>query len=150
MYHSPGNGDLKSAVYCVYGSGIMDNINFVSYQSGGIAVSGYVSRPGTVMKNRRAGSVYVNRRYVRSTALYDMVKNAYGETLVKGEFPFFVLNIELPVSAVDVNVHPNKLQVRFDDTASVEHVVKEAVSQHARKYTGRFGLTRMIRLLKKS
>ena len=79
------------------------------------------------MKNRRAGSVFVNRRYVRSTVLHDMVKYAYGETLVKGEFPFFAINIILPASEVDVNVHPNKLQLRFRDIAAVEHVIKEAV-----------------------
>ena len=81
------------------------------------------------MKNRRAGSVFVNRRYVRSTSLHDMVKNAYGAVLVKGEFPFFVLNIDLPTASVDVNVHPNKLQVRFKDAAAVEYVIKEAVSK---------------------
>ena len=80
------------------------------------------------MKNRRAGSIFVNRRYVRSTTLFDMIKSAYGQTLVKGEFPFFALNITLPASQVDANVHPNKLQVRFRDAAAVEHVIKEAVS----------------------
>lgn len=128
VYHSPGNGDLSSAVYCVYGSGIMDTIVFVEHRANDMRVSGYVSKPGAVMKNRRAGSVFVNRRYVRNTALHDMVRSAYGETLVKGEVPFFVLNIELPFSAVDVNVHPNKLQVRFKDSAAVEYVIKEAVS----------------------
>ncbi len=129
IYHSPGDGDLSSAIYCVYGSAVMDTIVFVQHQANDISVSGYVSRPGTIMKNRKAGSVFVNRRYVRNTALHDMVKSAYGETLVKGETPFFVLNIELPFSAVDVNVHPNKLQVRFKDTSAVEYVIKEAVSK---------------------
>ncbi|MGE5493903.1 MAG: DNA mismatch repair endonuclease MutL [Burkholderiales bacterium] len=129
IYHSPGNGDLSSAIYCVYGSAALDTIVFVQHQTNDIQVSGYVSRPGAIMKNRKAGSVFVNRRYVRNTALHDMVKSAYGETLVKGETPFFVLNIELPFSAVDVNVHPNKLQVRFKDTSAVEYVIKEAVSK---------------------
>lgn len=129
IYHSPGNGDLSSAIYCVYGSAVLDTIVFVQHRANDIHVSGYVSRPGTIMKNRKAGSVFVNRRYVRNTALHDMVKSAYGETLVKGETPFFVLNIELPFSAVDVNVHPNKLQVRFKDTSAVEYVIKEAVSK---------------------
>ena len=128
IFHSPGNGDLKSAIYCVYGGAVMDNLAHVDQTVGEITVDGYVSRPGTVMKNRRAGSVFVNRRYVRSTALHDMVRSAYGQTLVKGEFPFFALNITLPASSVDVNVHPNKLQVRFKDTAAVEHVLSEAVS----------------------
>lgn len=136
IYQSPGNGDLKSAIYCVYGRDIMDNITYVTHMTGDIEVSGYVSRPGKTMKNRRAGSVFVNSRYVRSTALHDMVKSAYGETLVKGEFPFFALNIKLPASAVDVNVHPNKLQVRFKEPASVEYVIKEAVSQACNKIQG--------------
>lgn len=129
IYHSPGNGDLKSAIYCVYGSQIADTIVYVEHKVNDIRVSGYVSRPGTVMKSRRGGSVFVNRRYVRNAALHDMIKSAYGETLVKGEIPFFALDIELPLSAVDVNVHPNKLQVRFRDTAAVEYVIKEAVSK---------------------
>ncbi len=129
IYHSSGNGDLKTSIYCVYGSNITDTIVYVEHCVNDIKVSGYVSRPGAVMRNRRGGSVFVNRRYVRNTALSEMIKNAYGETLVKGEVPFFALNIELVLSAVDVNVHPNKLQVRFKDTAAVEYVIKEAVSK---------------------
>jgi len=131
VYHSPGNGDLKDAIYCVYGAGLMDNIVPVSYEFGRVAVAGYVSKPGAVMKNRQNGSIFVNRRFVRSTAVSDMVKSAYGPTLVKGESPFYALNISLPPEDVDVNVHPNKLQVRFRDIAAVEHVLKEAVSQNS-------------------
>ena len=92
------------------------------------------------MKNRRAGSVFINRRYVRSATLHEMIKNAYGETIVKGESPFFALNIDLPASTVDVNVHPNKLQVRFKDTAAVEHVIKEAVSGACRNIHGNISI----------
>lgn len=129
IYHSPGNGNLKDAIYCVYGGVMMENIDYVSHEAAGIRVEGYVSRAGAVMANRQKGSVFVNRRFVRSTALVDMVKGGYGQTLVKGEYPFFALNISMPAGAVDVNVHPNKLQVRFADTAAVEHVIREAVSQ---------------------
>lgn len=137
IYHSSGNGDLKSAIYCVYGSNITDTIVYVEHSVNDIKVSGFVSRPGAVMRNRRGGSVFVNRRYVRNTVLQDMIKSAYGETLVKGEVPFFALNIELSLSAVDVNVHPNKLQVRFKDTAAVEYVIKEAVSKACASVRGR-------------
>ncbi len=129
VYHSPGNGELKEAVYCIYGAGLIDNIVFVSFEANAVKAYGYVSRPGAVMKNRQNGSLFVNRRFVRSTALNDMVKSAYGPTLVKGESPFFALNITMPPGNVDVNVHPNKLQVRFADTAAVEYVIKEAVAQ---------------------
>ncbi len=136
IYHSPGNGDLKDAIYCVYGAALMDNIIYVSDEANDIKVEGYVSRPGAVMKNRQKGSLFVNRRFVRSTALNDMVKSAYGPTLVKGESPFFALNISIPPGLVDVNVHPNKLQVRFHDNAAVEYVIKEAVAQACKEIRG--------------
>ena len=136
IYHSPGNGSLLDAIYCVYGGALMDNIVYVEHETGGTKVSGYVSRAGTVMKNRQKGSIFVNRRFVRSTALSDMVRGAYGETLIKGEYPFYALNITMPAGSVDVNVHPNKLQVRFADAAAVEHVIKEAVSTACRHVRG--------------
>ncbi|MGI5849316.1 MAG: DNA mismatch repair endonuclease MutL [Christensenellales bacterium] len=140
IYHSSGNCEMQSAIYCVYGSHVIDNMVYVAHETNEIKVSGYVSKPGTVMKNRRAGSVFVNRRYVRNAALHDMIKSAYGETLLKGDVPFFALNIDLPVSAVDVNVHPNKLQVRFKDSSAVEYVIKEAVSQAKRCVSSRVSI----------
>lgn len=137
IYHSPGSGDLKDAIYCVYGRDVMDNIAYVDESFGGYRAYGYVARPGTTMKNKNTGSIFVNRRYVRNRALFDMVRSAYGQTLVKGEYPFFALNIDLPASKVDVNVHPNKLQVRFRDNAAVEHVIKEAVSSACTQIRGK-------------
>ena len=137
IFHSPGTGDLKEAIYCVYGSDVMDSIAYVDESFGGIHVHGYVARPGTSMRGKNAGSVFVNRRYVRNRILFDMIKSAYGQTLIKGDSPFFALNIALPASAVDVNVHPNKLQVRFSDNAAIEHVVKEAVSSACGDIYGR-------------
>jgi len=136
IYHSPGNGSLKDAIYCVYGADLLESIVHVSHETGDIRVDGFVSQPGVTMKNRRKGSMFVNRRFVRNTALHDMVKSAYGSMLVKGESPFYALNIFLPASAVDVNVHPNKLQVRFRDAAAVEYAIKEAVSQAGRQVYG--------------
>ena len=136
IYHSPGNGSLKDAIYCVYGGDLLENIVHVAHEVGDIRVDGFVSRPGLTMKNRQKGSVFVNRRFVRNSALHDMVKSAYGPMLVKGESPFFALNIFLPASAVDVNVHPNKLQVRFRDATAVEYAIKEAVSQAGRQIHG--------------
>jgi DNA mismatch repair protein MutL len=129
IYHSPGNGDLCASIYCIYGADLMENIIRVAYDANEVRVEGYVSRPGAVMKNRQKGSVFVNRRFVRNSSLHDMIRSAYGPMLVKGESPFFAINLFLPTSAVDVNVHPNKLQVRFKDTASVEYALKEAVAQ---------------------
>lgn len=128
IYHSAGDGDLKHAIYAVYGD-ILDTVCYVASEFGDIRVSGFVSRPGTSMKGGRSGSVFVNRRYVRNASFLSTVRGGYGETLVKGESPFYLLNIDLPSSSVDVNVHPNKLQVRFSDAGDVEYAIKEAVAQ---------------------
>jgi DNA mismatch repair protein MutL len=136
IYHSPGNGSLRDAIYCVYGADLLESIVHVAHEVGDIRVDGFVSRPGLMMKNRQKGSVFVNRRFVRNSALHDMIKSAYGPMQVKGESPFFALNIFLSASAVDVNVHPNKLQVRFRDAAAVEYALKEAVSQAGHQIHG--------------
>ncbi len=135
VYHSPGDGDLRHAIYSVYGD-ILDTICYVSTEVNDIRVSGFVSRPGTSMKGGRSGSVFVNRRYVRNASFASTVRSAYGETMVKGESPFYLLNIDLPASAVDVNVHPNKLQVRFKDAGAVEYAIKEAVAQACMQIRG--------------
>ena len=134
-YHSPGDGDLRHAIYAVYGD-ISDTVSYVSAEVGDIRVSGFVSRPGTSMKGGRMGSVFVNRRYVRNTSFIGTVRGAYGETLVKGESPFYLINIDLPSSAVDVNVHPNKLLVRFRDAGAVDYAIREAVSQACAQVRG--------------
>jgi len=135
IYHSPGDGDLRHAIYAVYGD-MLDTITYVSAEVNDIRVSGFVSRPGTSMKGGRAGSVFVNRRYVRNISFANTVRSAYGETLVKGESPFYLLNIDLPASSVDVNVHPNKLQVRFNDAGAVDYAIREAVSQACMQVRG--------------
>ena len=128
IYHSSGDADLRHAIYAVYGD-MLDTICYVSAAVNDIHISGFVSRPGTSMKGGRAGSVFVNRRYIRNVSFAGIVRSAYGETLLKGESPFYLLNIDLPASTVDVNVHPNKLQVRFNDAGAVDYAIREAVSQ---------------------
>jgi DNA mismatch repair protein MutL len=135
IYHSPGDGDLRHAIYAVYGD-MLDTVVYVSAEVNDIRVSGFVSRPGASMRGARSGSVFVNRRYVRNTSFLATVRGAYGETLVKGESPFYLLNIDLPASAVDVNVHPNKLQVRFTDANAVDYAIREAVSQSCTQVRG--------------
>ncbi len=128
IYHSPGDGDLRHAIYAVYGD-MLDTISYVSASVNDIRISGFVSRPGVSMKGGRSGSVFVNRRYVRNISFANTVRSGYGETVVKGETPFYLINIDIPASAVDVNVHPNKLQVRFNDAGAVDYAIREAVSQ---------------------
>ena len=130
IYHSPGNGSLEDAILSVYGSGIRKNLLTVKGEFRGIAVYGCVGAPSMTYRSTKYGSCYVNQRYVKSDVVGTAVLNAYGERLLKGNHPFYVLHITLPLEDVDSNVHPNKLTVHFADPAAVASAVTLAV-EHA-------------------
>ncbi len=94
---------------------------------GNVKVYGYVSAPEVGRKNRTAQAIFVNGRYVRSGLLMKAVEAGYAEHMKKGEFPVAVLFVEVPPDSVDVNVHPQKLEVRFGDSSRVFRAVSTAV-----------------------
>lgn len=127
LLHSPGNGDLMGAVLCVYGMEYKERLLPVDFTVNNIRVSGYIGSPNWTYKTQKAGSFYINGRYVKSAALQNAVSRSYGERLMKGNYPFYVLHIDMDRSEVDVNVHPNKLTVHFSDENAVEYAVNNAV-----------------------
>ena len=100
------------AAVSVYGKSIRARLFEV--QAGGEGesqISGFVSNPNYLFKSAKNQTVLINGRYVKSAGIQGALSRAYGERLMKGHFPFAVLNIRLPLSDVDVNVHPNKTNV---------------------------------------
>ena len=119
VYHSAGDGSLENAVLCVYGADAAEHIRPVSFDDGYIRIEGccgdeYLARP-----NRGCQSLFVNGRYIRSQQLSYAAQRAYLTRLMQGRFPFLVLDITVSPREVDVNVHPNKLTVRFRDEERV-------------------------------
>ena len=96
---------------------------------GGVKVYGYVSPPNVGRKNRTSEAIFVNGRYVRSGLLMKAIEAGYAEHLKKGEFPIAVIFIDLPPQLVDVNVHPQKLEVRFSDSSKIFYMVSSAVKK---------------------
>ena len=115
IYHSSGDGQLKSAVFCVYGGETLPHIKPVDYDDGKIKITGYLGTEKLARPNRQHQSLFVNSRYVRSQQISYGVQRAFDTRLMGGKFPFYVLNIAVDFSDVDVNVHPNKMEVRFKD-----------------------------------
>jgi len=109
----------------------------VSESSGEIKIRGFVTLPNRTRKNRMGENIFVNGRYVRQFELNYALERGYGETLQKGNFPFAVLFIDIDPQEVDVNIHPQKLEVKFASTASVLDQVKRAV-RSAVKGAGHF------------
>ena len=144
VYHSPGNGSLEDAIYSVYGFDMKQSLLPVDFQFNQMYLKGYVGLPAKTFKTQKYGTLLVNGRYVKNALVQRAVLRAYGERLLKGNFPFYVLNLTLPSDHVDVNVHPNKLAVHFRDENELEYVVLNAVEQvlHQTQRPPEFTLTR--------
>ena len=113
LLSTPGDGELKSAVYCVLGRQTAADMLAVSSRWEQYAVSGFISRPTAARGNRNYQHFFVNGRYVKSKLLTAALEEAYRNQLMQGRFPACVLHLTLPVTQVDVNVHPAKTEVKF-------------------------------------
>lgn len=128
IYHSPGDGSLQNAVFSVFGMQARGQLLDVNYTLGKVRVSGVIGTPSLTLQSRKNQQITVNTRPVACAFIANTVKSAYGQTLMRGTNPFFVLNISTPPESVDVNIHPAKAQVRFLSESEVQTAVYEAVS----------------------
>ena len=126
VYHSFGTG-LYDAIYSIYGKGIVDNIFEVNFERGDFKFSGYLGKPTYSKPNRTYQTLVINGRYVINQTISTSIYKAYDNFLMKGTFPFFVLHLQIPLDKVDVNVHPNKLEVKFEDSNTVFGLVYSEV-----------------------
>ncbi|WP_224270132.1 DNA mismatch repair endonuclease MutL [Haloprofundus salinisoli] len=133
VFATEGNGDLPSAVLSVYGREVAEAMVRVDYDADGPgpveSVSGVVSHPETTRAGREYLSTFVNDRYVTAATLREAVLDAYGGQLAPDRYPFAVLFVDVEPDAVDVNVHPRKMEVRFDDESSAKRAVADAVEE---------------------
>mgnify|MGYP003242107752 FL=1 len=133
ILHTPGDGQLLSAIYAALGRDFANSLLPVSGSGGAVQVSGYVTRPLNGHGTRGRQLFFVNGRFVKSQLLAAAVEEAYRNRLLKGRFPGCVLHITLPVNEVDVNVHPAKTVVKFlsDKTVfdAVHYTVKDALDR---------------------
>ena len=109
---TPGGGSLQAAVYCVYGREFAAMAQ-VQSRWDDYRLSGYVSKPTQARPSRNLQTFFVNNRPVKSRLLVSAFEEAYRNQLMVGKFPACVLHLELPATAVDVNVHPAKTEVKF-------------------------------------
>lgn len=122
IYASSGNGDLRSAVFSLYGRETASAMISVKSE-GSVSVNGLVGVGLQARSNRARQTFIVNGRTIRSQVLTQALEDGCRERVTIGHYPICVLNIDMPTNTVDVNVHPNKLEVRFSD----EHLVYENV-----------------------
>lgn len=119
VLRTPGNGDLKSVLFSIYGRDVVNNVKKINYSDNSISVTGFAGNIKTAISGRSRQSVFINGRYVKSRTVTAAIDQAYKTLMMKGKNPFVVLKIELNPRKVDVNVHPTKMEVRFSDEQSV-------------------------------
>lgn len=126
-YRSFGDG-LRSALAVVYGAKTLADCYEISADKHGIRLSGFIGNQNFSKPNRNYQSLFVNGRYVVNQTVSTAVAGAYGEYLMKRQYPFYVLFLEVPPEIVDVNVHPNKADVRFADNRVIYGSVYSVLS----------------------
>ena len=123
-----GGGDLAGTILSVYGSSVFTSLYRVDHDDGYMRITGYVGGESIARSNRMQQSVFVNHRYIRSALISNAVQRAFLTRLMNHRFPFLVLNITISSREVDVNVHPNKLSVRFKDEERIANTVARAIT----------------------
>lgn len=127
QFSTPGDGDLKSAVYAVFGREFTEQLLPVNNEQNGISVSGFVTKPSAGRGNRTMQIFFVNKRYVKSVVFLSALEAAYKNSIMVGKYPACVLFVDLPFEAVDVNVHPAKTEVRFFDEKRIFDAIYNGV-----------------------
>ena len=127
VIQTTGNGDLKTVIYSIYGKDISDEIIPVSYEYEYIKIEGVIGKPAIARSNRSNQIFFVNKRYIKDKTLTASAEEAFQGLIPMGKFGFLVLNLEMNPNKVDVNVHPAKLEVRFEEESLVFKAVYNAI-----------------------
>lgn len=127
IINTVGDGKLSTAVYNIFGKEIHEELQSVSYEQDGIRVVGVVGSPKISRSTRQYEYVYINTRFVKDKTITTAIEKAFDQNLNIGKFPFAVLNVEVNPNFVDVNVHPAKLEVKFENETKVFDAVYYAV-----------------------
>ena len=128
LFATQGRGDMFNTIATIYDPAMAKKlIHFSEETKDGLAVTGYISPPDETRANRRNQIFFVNGRYIQSKLLEKCISDAYREKVFEGRYPVVFLFIKLPPEQTDVNIHPNKKEIRFDDENMIREFVTGAV-----------------------
>jgi len=129
-----GDGNVSTVVYNIFGKDAMQNLIPVDYEYEGRKITGVIGNPNLSRSTRQNEFTYINSRFVKDKMMSKALEDAFDQTLSIGKFPFAVINVQINPSEVDVNVHPAKLEVKFQDEhviySTIYHGVKNAVKSY--------------------
>lgn len=122
-----GNGKLKDVIYSIYGREAAANLIELDYSIDGLVMKGYLGKPVITRGNRNFENYFVNGRYVKNAMLSKAIEDAYKDFLMQHKFPFVVIHFQVDGEKIDVNVHPTKMEMRFQRQQDVYNIVYEGV-----------------------
>ena len=127
--HTSGNGKLKDVIYHIYGREIAANLLNADYESNGIKITGFLGKPVISRGNRNFENYYINGRYAKNNIIARAIEDGYKDFTMQHKYPFVVLHIEIDGEHVDVNVHPTKMELRFNNQQEVYNTIYAAIEQ---------------------
>ena len=126
--HSSGNASLKDVIYGIYGRDIARELAGVTYEKNGISIEGFAGKPVIARGNRTFENYYINGRYVKSKVIMKAIEDAYKPYMMQHKYPFVCLQYNIQGDEIDVNVHPTKMEVRFQNQQAVYQATYEALT----------------------
>lgn len=125
--HTSGNGNRKDLIYHIYGRDIASSLLEVNYENELFSVSGFIGKPLINRGNRNYENYFINGRYIKSSILSKAIEEAYKSFLMQHQYPFTVLYFTFPGDTLDVNVHPTKMELRFDNNKEIYRLLCDAL-----------------------
>lgn len=130
--YTSGNGRLKDLIYTIYGREISSNVLEINYECPLFAVTGYIGKPIISRGNRTFENYYINGRFVKSRLIAAAIEQAYKPFMMQHRYPFTVLHIKIKPELIDVNVHPAKMEVRFQQENEIYELLAGAIENTLR------------------
>ena len=127
--HSSGNSNLKDVIYGIYGRDITRELLEVRFEQPGILIEGFIGKPVISRGNRNFENYYINGRYVKSKILMKAIEEAYKPYMMQHKYPFVCLQYTISGDEIDVNVHPTKMEVRFQNQGAVYNATYDMITQ---------------------
>jgi DNA mismatch repair protein MutL len=129
LWQTPGDGNPLSVMAALFGAGEAKQLLHATRRTADYAVEAWIGRPTQARSTRAHGHLFVNRRPIRNLAIHQAVASAFGQRLMTGRHPVYVLYLEMDPALVDVNVHPHKAEVRFSEERDLAALVQQVVRQ---------------------
>lgn len=129
VINKPAFDNIEDNIYYVLGRELKGNLVYFENETDGIKVSGFLGKPADISYSFRKNQyLYVNSRYIKSKIIRDAVYDGFGTNLMVGRHPFFVLFIDIDPEVVDVNVHPTKIEIKFENELEIYEFIRKSVS----------------------